>query len=81
MSALNAGPRRKLLRELFGRLALSRGVQRLIPLLCLEPHDAGLLFARRTLRPVEIRGALLGKSSHSSILDRCSEQEMLFCIF
>jgi len=53
MGALNAGPRRILLRELCGRLALARGVQRLIVLLRLESHDAGLFLRPRTLRPVE----------------------------
>ena len=59
MRALNAGPRRILLIELFGRLVLSCGVQRLIGLPCLEAHDAGFLLRPGTLRAVRTGRAIL----------------------
>src|SRR5262249_61820471 len=58
VGALNTCPRRILLRERVGRLALPGGVQRLILLPRLESHNAGLLLRPRTLCPVETRGAI-----------------------
>src|SRR5262245_52911456 len=58
VGALNAGSRRILLRECGCRLALARGVQRLVLLLCLEAYNARLLLRPCTVRPMETQRAV-----------------------
>src|SRR5689334_12533598 len=59
MRALNACPRGVLLIKLFGRLVVSRGVQRLIVLARLETHDARFLLGPGTLGSVSAGRAIL----------------------
>src|SRR5215470_13717705 len=58
VGALNASSRRILLCECCCRLALARGVQHLVLLLCLESYNARLLLRPCTVRPMGTRCAI-----------------------